>query len=96
MIFISNSGFEVLNMSNKSLLVGSSIILSISTVPFIMSSAILIVAPKPILSIVSDPASGVLSTCWKWRMLRRKISFSIIIGLVIGRLVCKGFFHLLD
>lgn len=61
-----NSDFEVLNISKNLRLAGSSISLETSAVPSIISSASLVVAPKPILSIISGPSRGVFSGCLKW------------------------------
>ena len=67
-----SSSFTVLKILNSRWLVGSSVSSAASAVPFRISSAMLVVAPNPILLIISGPASGVFSAWRKWLILRRR------------------------
>ena len=83
MISILRSGLDVWNCSSSRLLAGSVVIALILAVPARILFAVGVVAPYPIVSHTSSPASGVASACQKWRLLRRNISFLIVGGSVM-------------
>ena len=70
-------------MSYNHLLVESSVIISISIVPFKISSTVVVVASNLMLSIVAVPASNIFLTCRKQLMLRCTMISSIRIRFVI-------------
>ena len=76
--FNLRSGLDVWNCSSSCLLAGSVVIALILAVPTRILFVVGVVASHPIVSHTSSPASGVTSTCQKWRFFRRNISFLIV------------------
>ena len=74
---IFNFSFDAFSMSNRAQLIESIVKGGISAVPSMILSTSFVVAPNPIFSIISGPASVVDLTCQKCRMLWRSVIFSI-------------------
>ena len=67
--------WSLFNISKRHWLVGSSVSVSTSAVPTIVASAILVVSPKPMLSIISGLARVIFTPYREWRMLLFRMFF---------------------